>query len=316
MAARFGPAVTVAWEAVAADVAWLDTGTTGAELASFPLFLDPPSGAHDVPISGEIPDRIADRWWKLKSHLLSLDADWDVWTSWYDDRLYGRPANEGLEIRRVLVPIEEKLWAGGAAVVNGRIKRLIAEYAPKGPPDVPAAGRGGFPVPVQRGTGGRRSDLLRPPRAVRCADPFRRSTSESSRSPRSARAHKRRSERVSRTIRGLLEKLGTDVSAINPHLVRSHWRNVDADAEMFAAAGAEAELAPDAIAQLRSLAGTLEDLQACYNELREQERELAKLQISGNVDAALRRMDEIAADVGFLAGLPQPVVTYGAASPR
>ncbi len=65
----------------------------------------------------------------LELILFAAKEDWDVWIDWYEARLRGDPADEDLEIARVTLP--EELWEQGPAVVNARIKELIAEHKKK-----------------------------------------------------------------------------------------------------------------------------------------------------------------------------------------
>lgn len=59
-------------------------------------------------------------WSTLSSSLTLREEDWDAWTDWYEARLQGGPANEALEVARVL--IADEIWKQGPAVVNARIK--------------------------------------------------------------------------------------------------------------------------------------------------------------------------------------------------
>ncbi|MEM7176229.1 MAG: hypothetical protein AAF503_00870 [Pseudomonadota bacterium] len=75
----------------------------------------------------QAPTEITQMWEELKQRL-PPDQDWDVWTTWYEARLAGTPANMELEKARVLIPDED--WEQGPAHVNAIIKRLIAEHSP------------------------------------------------------------------------------------------------------------------------------------------------------------------------------------------
>ena len=85
-------------------------------LASKPLWLE-----------GEPPKEILREWEDLKAALLRLNQNWEVWTDWYEDRLYGRAANEDIEIARML-EISEDEWEQGPRVVNDKIKKIIERY--------------------------------------------------------------------------------------------------------------------------------------------------------------------------------------------
>jgi len=99
--------------AEAADAAWINEGKTSearvrlaCKLIKQPLW---PQGA---PIS------VALDWEMLKLTLLTGEY-WDVWTRWYEDRRDGKPANEELELFRVLQP--EEFWQQKPSVINKAI---------------------------------------------------------------------------------------------------------------------------------------------------------------------------------------------------
>ena len=103
--------------APAQDAVFVDSGSSGAELAELPLW---PAGT---------PHWAAHHWESLKAALLDANEGWEVWTNWYDARLAGdagHPPNEALEIARATIP--DEIWEQGPAVVNAEIKRLIAEH--------------------------------------------------------------------------------------------------------------------------------------------------------------------------------------------
>ncbi|HTC06894.1 MAG TPA: hypothetical protein VK749_26075 [Xanthobacteraceae bacterium] len=74
---------------------------------------------------GNVPDWIMDFWKELRASLAVADEDWEVWTDWYEDRLYGRTANQNAEIARVT--IENQIWEGPIKSVNAHIKTLLEE---------------------------------------------------------------------------------------------------------------------------------------------------------------------------------------------
>jgi hypothetical protein len=74
------------------------------------------------------PDRIGALWQQLRRDLLDVEQDWQVWTTWYDDRLRGRPIHREREL--VYVQIEQTLWDQGPAIVNAEIRRRIEELEP------------------------------------------------------------------------------------------------------------------------------------------------------------------------------------------
>ncbi|MGD1922863.1 MAG: hypothetical protein ACFB03_01560, partial [Paracoccaceae bacterium] len=97
-----------------------------------PAVLEACAALADAPLWHDgIPDELAEMWADLKAHLENVPEEgWDVWTTWYEDRLAGdRPVNKALELKRILIPAAE--WRQGPAHVNGIIRRLIEEYKPK-----------------------------------------------------------------------------------------------------------------------------------------------------------------------------------------
>lgn len=67
------------------------------------------------------PTRVRERWENLKTFLLDLNEDWDVWTGWYESILRGGPRNPDLEIARISFPHEDYT---NAKVLNPKIKAL------------------------------------------------------------------------------------------------------------------------------------------------------------------------------------------------
>ncbi len=66
-----------------------------------------------------------DLWTLLKSDLIGLGENWDVWTDWYEERLNGIPSIEPLEPARA--SIAETDWLQGPVFVNGKIRQQIDE---------------------------------------------------------------------------------------------------------------------------------------------------------------------------------------------
>ncbi|WP_422039068.1 P-loop NTPase fold protein [Roseibium sp.] len=105
-------ASTASVSALEADLDHIESTVSSFGLAETPLWPD-----------NQIPDEVYKEWENLKSRLLSLGRDWEVWTGWYEDRLSGRPAqNVALEVASVTLP--EAMWAEGPALVNSTIREL------------------------------------------------------------------------------------------------------------------------------------------------------------------------------------------------
>jgi hypothetical protein len=96
---------------VIADARLIEQGWSAAALADHPLW------------SAEFPSRERDYWGHLERALLKENPDWKVWTDWYRARLEGRPADEVVEVARVM--IAEGIWQQGPRAVNAEIARLI-----------------------------------------------------------------------------------------------------------------------------------------------------------------------------------------------
>ncbi|MVA17700.1 hypothetical protein GOZ94_01905 [Agrobacterium vitis] len=96
--------------------------------------------------------------------------------------------------------------------------------------------------------------------------------------------------RIKRSVDRLLAVLPQQFDALNPALMRSKTRSLEAIALAYASAGAEAELFPDAVAELLDLVGTLKDLQGSFPQIADVERNTVAIEIAGReqeVEAAL-----------------------------
>ena len=94
------------------------------ELARTPLWPD-----HGL----SLPEEISKKWSALKTHLLSLEGEnWQVWTDWYEDRLYGfaiRDPNKELEKARI-ERLSKDDWEhkNNPSHVNGILAGIEAEF--------------------------------------------------------------------------------------------------------------------------------------------------------------------------------------------
>jgi len=113
------------------DRDFIESGRTARELSERPLFNQDTSAVFDL--SNE-PLNVTENWYTLKSYLLSLNQDWDVWTDWYDARLEGRPLIKEIEIGlnpdagqygRATLPPE---YYEEPAKANAAIKDIIDAY--------------------------------------------------------------------------------------------------------------------------------------------------------------------------------------------
>jgi KAP family P-loop domain len=105
------------------DIQQVEEGLPSENLAALPLWP-----------RGEMIDDVMKSWEGLKSLLFSISDDWQVWTEWYEARLYGRPAaEEVLEVARVTLP--NAMWNSAPKLVNTEIK-LLTEFHEKGGPEM------------------------------------------------------------------------------------------------------------------------------------------------------------------------------------
>ncbi len=108
-------AIRYFWSALSTDATRVEEGKRTNDIAGSPLW---PRGQ---------PDELRSLWLELEAGLLAAKQDWQMWTTWYNDRLAGRFQGE-----RELgyVRIDEYLWDQSPAIVNAEIKRQFGERAP------------------------------------------------------------------------------------------------------------------------------------------------------------------------------------------
>jgi hypothetical protein len=83
----------------------------------------------DIPLWLNRPPAWAEpRWRDLKIALTNAQQDWQVWTTWYDDRLDGRIRSAEREV--AYVDVANELWARGPDAVNAEIIRRIEMHEP------------------------------------------------------------------------------------------------------------------------------------------------------------------------------------------
>jgi hypothetical protein len=76
-----------------------------------------------------VPRWVVDQWRALKEDLLRNGEDnWQVWSTWYEDRLIGATGNQALELARATLP--DEMWKPKPKVVNAHIKLLEKHEQP------------------------------------------------------------------------------------------------------------------------------------------------------------------------------------------
>ena len=110
------------------DRNFINSGKSAQDLAYAPLWLSSPDDIPDTPLA-----QIIGKWHALRSHLLSVDKGWEVWTDWYEARLRGEPLIKEIEIGdlengqygRVTLPLE---YYQDAEKANEAIREIIGDY--------------------------------------------------------------------------------------------------------------------------------------------------------------------------------------------
>jgi hypothetical protein len=107
------------WSTISTDATFRERGRTASKIAGLPLW------------PNNQPDDLESSWQEMKNVLHGANEDWQVWTTWYDDRLAGRVQEEEREL--AYVRIDDNLWLEGPGIVNAEIKRRIEELEPSPP---------------------------------------------------------------------------------------------------------------------------------------------------------------------------------------
>ncbi|MGV2124501.1 hypothetical protein ACQZ4R_15595 [Agrobacterium vitis] len=117
---------------------------------------------------------------------------------------------------------------------------------------------------------------------------------------------------VKRSVDRLLAVLPVHLDALNPALMRSKTRSLEASAIAYASAGAEAELLPNAVAELLDLVGTLKDLQGCFPQIAEVERNTVAIEIAGREQEVETALSAITASARELSANYPGIITTSA----
>lgn len=100
--------------------------------------------------------------------------------------------------------------------------------------------------------------------------------------------------RVRNSLNGVIAILPEQATDLRPGLLRSRARSLHADATAYAGQFQDGELPVDATAMLLDLSGGLRDLEGCFPELRDIEREIAALNLKpADVPAVQKHLEEI-----------------------
>ncbi len=250
------------WAALSGDARFLDAGGAVVKLADRPLW---PSGN---------PTDVVDLWDQLKA-AMTTGEDWEVWTRWYDERLVGAPSRgEAYEVPFANVPNE--VWDEGPAAAN----RWIKEHLPREPKTSDDSQDKGqenellkqkaapFAFRVVNG----KIDVA-PEDAVaideQVARDFHAEAKRKAAELKERLARAQADKRLQDSLARLDDYLGQNVEDIRPGLILSALRSLESDHRAYDTEEGRKEHAPELLAMLDDLAGTVRDLAAAYPKTRE-----------------------------------------------
>jgi hypothetical protein len=250
------------WAAVFEDRDFLRRRGAVTELSDRPLWPE------------DSPPDLVDLWVKLKA-ALPPNEDWDVWTRWYDERLNGAPLR-GEAYELVFATVPEEVWDQGPAAAN----RWIKEHLPPEPKTSEAPREKGqenellkqkaapFAFRVVNG----KIDVA-PEDAVsidaQVARDFHAEAKRKAAELKERLARAQADKRLQDSLARLEDYLGENVEDIRPGLILSALRSLESDHRAYDTEEGRKEHAPELLAMLDDLAGTVRDLAAAYPKTRE-----------------------------------------------
>lgn len=254
------------WRAVEADCGEFDAGKSAAEVMRLPIWRGAP------------PDWAREAWREMAESQELLDAGFAPWLRWYEAAAaFDAPSAQdyfGAELSSKIALQPNEWWDRGAEAVNADIAEWLAPLKADEMRQSPAARR--------FGAVDGRIDLLPPapqPSNPRMAETllaeFRRKTAQLR---GRLQGHNAVDPRAGQALDQLLDVLPQQAADLEPGLLLSRGRSVDTLLRGFTE-GNEAELFPGAVAEIADVVESLEDLKACYPEIREIERERRAQQV-------------------------------------
>jgi hypothetical protein len=255
-------AADAAWAALSSDVYFLETGGAVAVLADRRLW------------PGPTPSWAAELWAKSLA-ALPPGEDWDVWGRWYHERLTGaRSRGEAYEL--VFANVPNGVWVEGPATANRWIKEHL-------PPE--------HKVSERSQENGQEKELLKqkaapfafrvvngkidvaPEDAVsideQVARDFHVEAKRKAAELKERLARAQADKRLQDSLARLEDYLGQNVEDIRPGLILSALRSLESDHRAYDTEEGRKEHAPELLAMLDDLAGTVRDLAAAYPKTRE-----------------------------------------------
>lgn len=313
------------WQSVSRDAAWLvrTGGTQRASRASVlirqPLWLSANGHA-----SGDMPPAPQNAWIKFRNSAFARNEGFAPWIAWYEALLPADPKAVprnyfGSEITLRIARQPDAWWRRPSAEINADIAGWLAERD-KAPPPPPAPDNP-TPQEIQDDI----ASVLTPPLVQGAASKIFAISPDSQKieayplvldpqevnQPRTqtllkATRHKAHicherlegsnaDPQIRQFIASILAALPEQVADLDAGALWAGMISVDARAKAYLAAGAQAELPPDAIATLLDLAETGRGLCSCFKEIHELEQNLIKYNLA-SVDqkAVHEKLDAIA----------------------
>lgn len=275
------------WKAVDLDAAFLQNGGRVDGLLRRPLWPD-----------GKTPEWALAAWKGFKSATPAAGGGFAPWIAWYDGLLPapGQPVRDvfGPELTIRIATQPDEWWSRGVQAVNADIAAWLGEQ--EGVPEQKAAAfvfgfqNNRFVASASDNTpndGGAAQDLL---------DFLRRQVNDMAERLETAR---NTAPWLVGAISEFRDFLPTEIAGLNPILLRAHLLGITAAVNAFHHAGAEAELVPDAVAQLDALGLVGNDLQLCFPQLRTQQGEqIMRAVPEGEQDNFQRQLDAVTEAAG------------------
>jgi len=239
------------WRAISSDVQMIESTRSAGSLES-PLW---PDG---------VPKWAVDALARVRAALPD-DQDWDVWFDWYEARLQGVWRKQDYEFVFATVPTE--VWDKGAAAAN----RWIKEHLPPDADEPDLLRQQAAPFSFRLTKDGKIAVAPEDARAID-SEAARDFYDEARRKAGALKGRLERAQADSRLITDLAlfdDRLGARIEDIRPGLLLSSLRSLESDHRAYDTEEGRKEHAPELIAMLDDLAGTVRDFVSQYPKARD-----------------------------------------------
>ena len=238
--------------------------------------------------------------------LLDVNDNWEVWTEWYEARLRGEGGIEELEVARLLLP--EGVWQRGPAAVNAQIRKLIAAHPSTAESDAEPTnaneesdallivqGPAAYSFVEEEGRIAAQPQVGVPD-DPQTAEALHVEVLEKAWQLLERLSRSNAPNRVETSVRRLIDALGSDPEDINPGILLSRFRTLEADMHAYDTVEGRAELFPDAISEISDTARSTEDLMGLFPTIRRIQANALALEMQrANAEAVRAQLDEIKA---------------------